>query len=126
MPRVSKAKAKATKLRLARDAKQTGKLVGAFSTQDAAGYVRRLIVDEGGRLERADNGMTPPQRSIVLGRMAKLVTQLGEITGETLAVDEKRFLKSPSGVRLSDAFVEALRKHPEALLDVAEVFERFE
>ncbi len=122
MPRVDRSE----KRRRTREAGAAGKLVGDFSAIDAAGYVRRLIREEGARLVKQSGGLTPVQRSTIIQRVAKLVDDLGRITGETLVVDERRFLKSPAGQRVVDAVVEALEPWPDAMLAVAARLEQLE
>jgi hypothetical protein len=122
MPRVSAAKKAEEKAAGVIAGKKAGELVGAFSAADAAGYIRRLIAEEGERLTR--ERLTPTQRSTVILRISGLADRLGKLTGETLVVDERKWVKTPAGQRLIEVITRALEPWPKAMLAVADALEQ--
>ena len=127
MPRVSKAKAAATKKRRAKDANEVGALLrGAFGGRDLAEHVRQTALAEAERLASKDASLTPEQRSMMLVRMGGLAEKLAKLTGEGRQMDERAILRSVAGKRLIQIVTEALRPWPKACIALAEALESVE
>lgn len=126
MPQVSRAKREAARRAKAANAKAAGALLGDFSAADGASYLREVLRQEGARLSDSAEGLSATQRGLVIARMSKVLGELGQLTGETLVIDEPRFLRSPQGRRLVETIARALKPFPKAGLAVAEALEVFQ
>lgn len=120
MRKISKAEAAKTKKSRSANAKATGELMDrAFGAVDAAERIRFLILEEGKRLQGKGVELTNEQRSMVLVRMTGLAEKLSKITGEGVAIDERKFLRSANGLKFKATLLEALRPFPDAARAVA-------
>jgi hypothetical protein len=78
-----------------------------------------------------DDLMTPAkretgtQRQTKMQRVARLVSMLGDLTGESAEIGEKKIVRLPAFRRVVDVLLAAIKPHPVALAAATEALEAF-
>lgn len=88
------------------------------SATEQADRMRRLIDNQLASLEAG--GSSPEQTVKLMKSLGGTISDLGKLTGESLAITEAKILRSPAWRRIQSAIVEALEPHPEILDEVLE------
>ena len=87
---------------------------------DAASALASMVSEEIGQLRSAK--LTPAKRATEIGRLSRILRDLGLLTGEGLT--ESQVMKAPAAARVLDAVTEALTGHPAALVAVRDALAR--
>lgn len=95
------------------------------SVDDLVDDMRRVVSKEIADLMAPSKRQTGTQRQTQMQRCLKTLRDIGELTGESSEISEKKIVRLPAFRRVADVLLAAIKPHPAALAAATEALEAF-